>query len=75
MTGTIVLVVAIAVLVALVAVVAVSRRGTRGRVRPEPLGAPPGAREEPLIRPESRHHDTPAGADLDTPGGREHRRS
>ena len=27
---------------------------------------------EPLIREQSRHRDTPAAADLDKPGGREH---
>lgn len=28
---------------------------------------------EPLIREDSRHRDTPAAADLNRPGGREHR--
>ena len=40
--------------------------------RHESLGATQSDGADPLIRTESRHHDTPAGADLQTPGGREH---
>ncbi len=38
----------------------------------ETLRHPSPGHAEPLIREQSRHRDTPAGADLDKPGGREH---
>jgi hypothetical protein len=73
MTGSVLVIAVIGVLIALAIALAVARRGASGRKpRSEFLGAPPGETSQPFIRPESRHHDTPAGADLDTPGGREH---
>jgi hypothetical protein len=73
MTGSILVIAAIGILIALVIAGGLALRGSSGRgPKPEFLGAPPGDASEPLIRPESRHHDTPAGADLDTHGGREH---
>jgi hypothetical protein len=75
MTGSVLVIAVIGVLIALVIAGALARRGGSGstrKPRSEFLGAPPGEASQPLIRPESRHHDTPAGADLETPGGREH---
>ena len=73
MTGSVLVIAAIGILIALVIAGGLALRGSSGR-RPksEFLGAPPGDASAPLIRPESRHHDTPAAADLDTPGGRDH---
>jgi hypothetical protein len=53
-----------------VAVTAVALRPRGPRVRGEPLGNPHPDRAEPVVRSESRHHDTPAGADLTQHGGR-----
>lgn len=36
----------------------------------EDLGNPHPHHAEPVVRAESRHTDTPSGADLDRPGGR-----
>jgi hypothetical protein len=76
MTGSVLVIAAIGILIALVIAGRLALSGPAGRKpKGEFLGAPPGEASAPLIRPESRHHDTPAGADLDTPGGREHGRS
>ena len=73
MAGSIVAIVVIAVLIALVVLLVVLARGASGpKVRSEFLGAPPSDRTDPLIRAESRHHDTPAAADVQQHGGREH---
>jgi hypothetical protein len=73
MAGSIVAIVVIAVLLALVVLLVVLGRGSSGpRVKPEFLGAPASDRTDPLIRAESRHHDTPAAADVEQHGGREH---
>ena len=73
MTGSVLMIAVIGVLIGLALAGFLAMRGTSGRKpRSEFLGAPPGDASPPLIRPESRHHDTPAGADLETPGGREH---
>jgi hypothetical protein len=70
MTGFLLIVVAIVVVAAVVGLVLATR--SSGRPKYESLGAPPEPHDDPLIRTESRRHDTPAGADLDLPGGRDH---
>jgi hypothetical protein len=70
MTGIIVAVVVLAA-VAVAAWLLVGRSATR-RVRSEALGNPHPDVAEPLIRPESQHHDSPSGSDIRTKGGREH---
>jgi hypothetical protein len=73
MTGPVLVIAVIGVLIAVAIAAVLARRGaSTPKPRSEFLGAPPGEASQPLIRPESRHHDTPAGADLETPGGREH---
>jgi hypothetical protein len=70
MAGSIVAIVVIAVLIVLVVLLV---RGSSGpKVKSEFLGAPASDRTDPLIRAESRHHDTPAAADVEQHGGREH---
>lgn len=64
------LIVVLLVVAAVVGLVLALRGG--GAPKYESLGAPPEPHSDPLIRTESRHRDTPAGADLDVPGGREH---
>jgi hypothetical protein len=56
-------------LIATLAVVVV-RRPRPPSVREEPLGNPHPTHAEPVVRTESRHHDTPAAADLDRHSGR-----
>lgn len=69
MTG---LIIAVAVL-AVAGLLVWTMRSRRSRFPvPESLGNPNPDRWEPLIRGESRHHDTPGPADLDVHGGREH---
>jgi hypothetical protein len=58
----------VVLIAALVAVLAVRPRAPR--VREESLGNPHPTLSEPVVRSESRHHDTPAGADLDRHSGR-----
>jgi hypothetical protein len=70
MTGFLLIVVAIVVVAAVVGLVLATRSSAKPKY--ESLGAPPEAHDDPLIRTESRRHDTPAGADIDRPGGREH---
>jgi len=67
MTGFIIAI----VVVALVGVLVVVLRG-RGGPKDESLGAPHQQSADPLIRAESRHHDTPAASDVEQRGGREH---
>jgi hypothetical protein len=71
MTGLLLVVVLVLAVGALVGLVLALRTGGK-KPRFESLGAPPEPHTDPLIRTESRHHDTPAGADLDVPGGRDH---
>ena len=66
---TVILVVVLLVVVAGAAVLLFAR-GDKPRY--ERLGAPPEAHPDPLIRTDSRRGDSPAGTDLDKPGGREH---
>ena len=64
---------ALIIVVVVLVVAGIALAATRSRVphlREESLGNPHPPRNEPLIRPESRHNDTPAGADLDRRGGR-----
>lgn len=67
---TVILVVVLLVVVAGAAVLLFARGGDKPRY--ERLGAPPEAHPDPLIRTDSRRGDSPAGTDLDKPGGREH---
>ncbi|HEX5985223.1 MAG TPA: hypothetical protein VFY86_01790 [Nocardioides sp.] len=73
MTGFLLIVVAIVAVAAVLGLVLAIRSSAKPRY--ESLGAPPEPHDGPLIRTESRHHDTPAGADLDLRGGREHGRA
>ncbi len=64
---------ALIVIVAVLVVAGVAFAVTRARgprLREETLGNPEPRRDTPLVRPESRHNDTPAGADLDRRSGR-----
>ena len=61
----IIFVVLIATLVAVVV-----RRPHSPHVREESLGNPHPTLSDPVVRTESRHHDTPAGSDLDRHSGR-----
>jgi hypothetical protein len=45
-------------------------RSRAPRLREEPLGNPHPDLAEPVVRADSRHRDTPAGADLDRRSGR-----
>ncbi|MGZ5415676.1 MAG: hypothetical protein ACXWDI_00730 [Nocardioides sp.] len=65
---TIIIITALVLLAVAIAVVALRPRGIR--MQDEPLGNPHPSRAEPVVRTESRHHDTPAGADLTQRGGR-----
>ena len=65
---TIIITVALMLLAVAIAALALRPRGPR--MRDEPLGNPHPDRAEPVVRSESRHHDTPAGADLTQRGGR-----
>jgi hypothetical protein len=71
MTGLLIVVVLVLAAGAVIGLVLALRTGG-DTPRYEPLGAPPEPHSDPLIRAESRHRDTPAGADLDVPGGRDH---
>jgi hypothetical protein len=71
MTGLLIVVVLVLAVGALVGLVLALRTGG-SKPKFEALGAPPGSQTDPLIRTESRRHDTPAGADLDVHGGRDH---
>ncbi len=64
-------IVTILVLALIIGAVLVMRGGV-GKPRHESLGATQSDGADPLIRHQSRHRDTPAGADIDQPGGREH---
>jgi hypothetical protein len=74
MTGLLLIVVLVLAAGAVIGIVLALRTGG-AKPRFESLGAPADPHADPLIRTESRHHDTPAGADLDVPGGRDHRAS
>jgi hypothetical protein len=65
-------VIALVLVVALVAGVLLWRSSGRRFPSDESLRHPQPDAAEPLIRPESRHNDTPGAADLDRPSGREH---
>ena len=65
-----ILIVVLLVVGAVVGLVLALRGGSGPKY--ESLGAPAEQHSDPLIRTESRHFDTPAGADLDVRGGREH---
>jgi hypothetical protein len=58
----------VVILAALVTVVLLRPRGPA--LRDEPLGNPHRRGSEPVVRSESRHHDTPAAADLGQHSGR-----
>jgi hypothetical protein len=65
------LLLAAVVAAAVVVGVALSRRrGGAAHPRAESLGNPHPDAGAPLIRPESRHNDTPGASDLDQRGGR-----
>ncbi len=73
MTGA---VIALAIILALALVgVWVWRSSTRHVPSDETLRHPRPQVAEPLIRGESRHHDTPGAADVGIKSGREHNRT
>jgi hypothetical protein len=65
---TLFIIIFVVLIAALVTVVVLRPRAPR--VRDEALGNPRPTRAEPVVRTESRHHDTPAGSDLDRHSGR-----
>jgi hypothetical protein len=65
---TLFIIIFVVLIAGLVTVVALRPRPPR--VREEALGNPRPTFSEPIVRTESRHHDTPAGADLDRHSGR-----
>ncbi len=67
------LVIAAVVLVAVVVGLLLWRSSGNSFPSDETLRNPQPDTAEPLIRPESRHNDTPGAADVDKPFGREHR--
>jgi hypothetical protein len=68
MTAQTFVVIGLVLLVAAIAALALRPRGPR--MQDEPLGNPHPDRTQPVVRTESRHYDTPAGADLTQRGGR-----
>ena len=68
MTSLTIVVIGLVLLAVAIAAVALRPRGPR--MHDEPLGNPHPDRAEPVVRTESRHYDTPAGADLTQRGGR-----
>ena len=63
------LIIAIAVLVAVGSLALALRRSRGHRLREEQLGNPHPRHTEPVVRPESRHRETPSG-ELDVRDGR-----